>query len=71
VTEALVAAVLCLAASTAFLAASVPFLYWKCFRLEARLTEEMAKQDKCIETLDEALSRLLHNVGVPEEKRDV
>lgn len=59
---ALAVAVLCLAASTAVLAASVPFLFWKCFRLEARVEE----QRKQIDTLDEALDSLLEQVGVKQ-----
>ena len=65
--ELLVIAVLLLAASTAVLASSVPFLFWKCFRLEARLIEEKAVLQKQIDTLDETLVRLLEGVGVPAE----
>lgn len=61
----LVVSVLCLAASTATLAASVPLLYWKCFRLEARFQDQRAELQKQIDTLDEALARLLEGVGVP------
>ena len=64
----LVVTVLCLAASTAALAASVPFLYWKCFRLEARLLAQGEELRKQIDTLDEALARLLEGVGVPVVK---
>lgn len=60
--------VLCLAASTTVLATSVPFLYWKCFRLEERLSTQRADLQKQIDTLDEALARLLEGVGVPVEK---
>ena len=67
----LVVAVLCLAASTTVLASSVPWLYWKCFRLEARLEEQRRELQKQVDTLDETLARLLENVGVPasEEQR--
>lgn len=65
----LVAVVLCLAASTAVLAGSVPFLFWKCFRLEWQLGERAAQLQKQIDVLDETLARLLENVGVPEERR--
>ena len=65
----LVVAVLCLAASTAVLAASVPLLYWKCFRLEWRLEEEIKEVQRQIDTLDEALARLLEGVGVPAEEK--
>ena len=60
----LVIAVLCLTASNTVLAASVPFLYWKCFRLEARAEAERDKLQKQIDTLDETLSRFLEGVGV-------
>ena len=63
----LVVTVLCLAASTTVLAASVPLLYWKCFRMEWRLGEEVGKLQRQIDTLDEALARLLEGVGVPAE----
>ena len=66
----LVVAILCLAASTAVLASSVPFLYWKAFRLEWRLAEEVNKLQRQIATLDEALARLLEGVGVPAEKEN-
>lgn len=62
--------ILCLAASTAVLASSVPFLFWKCFRLEARLERETAKLQQQIDTLDETLARLLEGVGVPVGKGD-
>ena len=61
----LVITVLCLAVSTAVLAASVPFLFWKCFRLEARMQEQRAGLQQQIDTLDETLARLLESVGVP------
>lgn len=64
----LVITVLCLASSTAVLASSVPFLFWKAFRLESRLLEEVAKLQAQIDTLDEALARLLEGVGVPKEE---
>lgn len=64
-TAILVITVLCLAASTATLAASVPFLYWKCFRLEERLLFSVLELQKQIDTLDETLARLLEGVGVP------
>lgn len=63
----LAVAVLCLAASTAVLASSVPFLFYKCFRLEARLEERAIEHRQQVDTLDEALARLLENVGVPKE----
>ena len=66
----LVIAVLCLAASTAVLASSIPFLYWKCFRLEERLTQETAVLQDQIDTLDEALARLLEGVGIPTEREE-
>ena len=66
--QILLVTVLCLAASTTVLAASVPFLYWKCFRLEDRLAAQRAELQKEIGTLDEALARLLEGVGVPVEK---
>ena len=65
----LVVTVLCLAASTAVLASSVPFLFWKAFRLEWRLAEEVNKIQRQIDTLDEALARLLEGVGVPAEEK--
>ena len=67
----LVVAVLCLAASTKVLASSIPWIYWKCFRLEARLEEQRRELQKQVDTLDETLTRLLENVGVPasEEQR--
>ena len=58
-------AVLILAAAVTVLASSVPFLYWKGFRLEWRLVEEVKELQKQIDTLDEALARLLEGVGVP------
>lgn len=64
-TAILVITVLCLAASTAVLAASVPFLFFKCFRLEVRMEKREREFQKQIDTLDEALARLLEGVGVP------
>lgn len=61
----LAVAVLCLAASTAVLASSVPFLFWKCFRLESRMEEQRVNLQGQIDKLDEALSHLLESVGVP------
>ena len=66
--ELLVVAVLCLSASTAVLASSVPFLYWKCFRMEQMHFDSVMELQKQIDTLDEALARLLEGVGVPAEK---
>lgn len=63
-------AVLCLAGSTATLAASVPFLYWKCFRLESRYLEDVQDLRKQVATLDEALARLLEGVGIPATTKD-
>lgn len=60
--------VLCLATAVATLASSVPFLFWRCFRLDSRLVEEVAKLQAQIDTLDEALARLLEGVGVPAEE---
>ena len=60
----LVVAVLCLAAGIAFLTTLIPFLYWKTFWLEVRLLKEAEKLQKQIDTLDEALARLLETVGV-------
>ena len=60
----LIITVLCLAAGTAVLAASVPFIWWRCFRLEWRLAEEVKELQKQIDTLDEALDHLLEQVGV-------
>ena len=68
VVSLLVVAVLCLATATAALASSVPFLFWKSFRLDARMAEELAKLQVQIDTLDEALARLLEGVGVPPEE---
>lgn len=62
---ALIVTVLCLAASTAVLASSVPFLFWKSFRLEWQLKVEVEKLQKQIDTLDEVLDGLLASVGVP------
>lgn len=64
----LVIAVLCLAAATAALTSSVPFLFWKSFRLDAKMAEELAKLQIQIDTLDEALARLLEGVGVPPQE---
>lgn len=64
----LLVTVLCLAVSTTIFAASVPFLYWKCFRLEARLLGQREEMQKQIDTLDETLARLLEGVGVPVAK---
>ena len=61
----LVVTVLCLAAANAVLASSVPFIWWKCYRLEWRLAEEIAKLQMQIDTLDEALARLLEGIEVP------
>ena len=61
----LVVAVLCLAASTSVLASAVPFIWWKCFRLESRLREEITDLQGKIATLDETLAQLLENVGIP------
>lgn len=66
----LVIAVLCLAASTAVLASSIPFLYWKCFRLEQRHFDSVMELQKQVDTLDEALARLLEGVGVPVEREE-
>ena len=63
----LATAVLCLSASTAVLASSVPFLFYKCFRLEARLEKQAVEFRQQLDTLDEALARLLENVGVLKE----
>lgn len=60
--------VLCLAVSTTVLAASVPFLYWKCFRLEDRLATQRVELLKQIDTLDETLARLLEGVGIPTSR---
>lgn len=60
-------AVLCLSASTAVLAASVPFLYWKCFRLEWEYRQEVKELSRRIDVLDEALDQLLERVGVSAE----
>jgi len=70
VSEILAVAVLCLSASTAALASSIPFLWWKCFRLEFRLQEQKDELQKQIDTVDEALARLLESVGVPAERKD-
>ena len=66
--EAILAvAVLCLAGSTSVLASAIPFIWWKCFRMEWRLGEEVNKLQRQVDTLDEALARLLEGVGVPAE----
>jgi len=60
----LTVAVLFLSGAVTILASSVPFLYWKCFRLEARLESQRIELQRQIDTLDEALSRLLEGIGV-------
>lgn len=63
----LAVSLLCLAGAVAVLGSSVPFLYWKCFRLEWRLAEEVKELGRQIDALDEAMDRLLERVGVPAE----
>lgn len=64
----LVIVVLCLSGGIAVLASSVPFIWWKCFQLEVRLSEAERELRKQIDTLDEALDHLLEQVGVKPEK---
>ena len=59
----LVVTVLCLAASTSVLASAVPFIWWQCFRLEFRLGQEVKELQRQVDTLDEALARLLEGGG--------
>lgn len=62
----LIITVLCLAAGTAVLTAAVPFIWWRCFRLEWRLAQEVKELQKQIDTLDEALDHLLEQVGIKQ-----
>ncbi len=60
---ALLIAVVIQAVVIAFLAGSLPFLWWKAFHLSARVSAQ--KRD--IAMLDEALASLLGTVGIHPE----
>lgn len=65
---ALIAAVLCLAVSTAFLASSIPFVIMYYLSLFVRMDEKFVKVQKQIDNLDFAVSELLEKVGVKAEE---
>ena len=49
----------------ASLAGTIPWLWWRTFRAEAR----MRAQAKKIAVLDETLAQLMQSIGVPVEER--